>query len=109
VAPDGAFGPATQEACAACSPPDAVAQYCSVREALYRRFAEAHGQDRFLAGWLNRLHVEEVRPSTRGLLPAWLPPRSLNWVGSSWKTKVRATPKSPKRVDMVKDGRAANA
>ena len=56
------------------------------------------------------VHVEQVWPSTRGLLlHAWLPPRSLNWVGSSRKTKVRATQKSPKRVDMVKDGRAANA
>ena len=42
------------------------------------------------------VHVEQVWPSTRGLLlHAWLPPRSLNRVGSSWKTKVRATPKKP--------------
>jgi lysozyme family protein len=56
VAADGDFGPATQQACTACSPPDAVARYCSIREALYRRFAQAPGQDRFLAGWLNRLN-----------------------------------------------------
>jgi len=55
VAPDGVFGPMTRQACAACSAPDAVARYCSIREGLYRRFAEAPGQDRFLAGWLNRL------------------------------------------------------
>ncbi len=52
---DGNFGPETQKACDACNPPDAVERYCSIREALYRRFAEAPGQDRFLAGWLNRL------------------------------------------------------
>ncbi len=56
VAADGSIGPATLQACAACSPPDAVARYCSIREALYRRFAQAPGQDRFLAGWLNRLN-----------------------------------------------------
>jgi lysozyme family protein len=56
VASDGDFGPATRQACAACSAPVAVARYCSIREALYRRFAEARGQDRFLAGWLNRLN-----------------------------------------------------
>jgi lysozyme family protein len=57
VAPDGQFGQATQQACDACHPPDAVARYCSIREALYRRFAQAPGQDRFLAGWLNRLNA----------------------------------------------------
>lgn len=56
VAADGVFGSTTQSACAACHPPDAVARYCSIREALYRRFAQAPGQDRFLAGWLNRLN-----------------------------------------------------
>jgi len=40
---------------------------------------------------------------------ARIPPRSLNWVGSSWKAKCARRQKSPKRVDMVKDGRAANA
>ncbi len=56
VAPDGQFGQITQQACDACHPPDAVARYCSIREALYRRFAQAPGQDRFLAGWMNRLN-----------------------------------------------------
>ncbi len=57
VAPDGDFGPTTQKACATCNPPDAVARYCSIREGLYRRFAKAPGQDRFLAGWMNRLNA----------------------------------------------------
>lgn len=57
VGVDGAFGEETQKACDACNPPDTVARYCSIREALYRRFAEAPGQDRFLAGWLNRLNA----------------------------------------------------
>ncbi len=56
VAADGNFGPATKQACDACAAPDAVARYCEIREALYRRFAQAPGQDRFLAGWLNRLN-----------------------------------------------------
>ena len=54
---DGNFGQETQKACDACNPADAVARYCSIREALYRRFAQAPGQDRFLAGWMNRLNA----------------------------------------------------
>ena len=50
VGVDGNFGQETQKACDACSPPDTVARYCSIREALYRRFAQAPGQDRFLVG-----------------------------------------------------------
>lgn len=63
---DGSFGPATQQACAACDPPDTVARYCSIREALYRRFAEAPGQDRFLAGWLNCLNDLRVAAGVPG-------------------------------------------
>jgi lysozyme family protein len=66
VETDGAFGPATQQACNACSPPDAVARYCSIREALYRRFADAPGQDRFLSGWLNRLNDLRVEAGVPG-------------------------------------------
>ena len=66
VGSDGSFGPATQQACAACDPPDTVARYCSIREALYRRFAEAPGQDRFLAGWLNRLNDLRVAAGVPG-------------------------------------------
>jgi lysozyme family protein len=54
--PDGSFGPATQQACDNCNAADAVAQYCSIREALYRRFAQGPGQGIFLKGWLNRLN-----------------------------------------------------
>ena len=56
VTSDGSFGPTTRQACDACNAPNAVASYCSIREALYRRFAEAPGQDKFLAGWMNRLN-----------------------------------------------------
>ena len=57
VGVDGDFGQETQKACDACNPPDAVARYCSIREALYRRFAQEPWQDRFLAGWMNRLNA----------------------------------------------------
>jgi len=56
VGADGVFGQETQKACSACNPPDTSARYCSIREALYRHFAQAPGQARFLAGWLNRLN-----------------------------------------------------
>jgi lysozyme family protein len=56
AASDGSFGPATQQACDNCNATDAVTQYCSIREALYRRFAQAPGQAIFLKGWLNRLN-----------------------------------------------------
>ncbi len=54
---DGDFGAQTQKACDICNPPDTVARYCSIRESLYRRFAQAPGQDRFLVGWMNRLNA----------------------------------------------------
>ncbi|TCA83699.1 hypothetical protein E0H65_35635 [Rhizobium leguminosarum bv. viciae] len=57
VGVDGDFGAETQKACDACNPEDTVALYCSIREALYRKFAQAPGQDRFLAGWMNRLNA----------------------------------------------------
>ncbi|WP_353010718.1 putative peptidoglycan-binding domain-containing protein [Mesorhizobium sp. M0977] len=57
VGVDGKFGAETQTAYEACSPPDTVARYCSIREALYRRFAQTPGQDRFLVGWMNRLNA----------------------------------------------------
>jgi lysozyme family protein len=66
VASDGNFGPATQQACSACSAPDAVARYCTIREGLYRRFAQAPGQDKFLAGWMNRLNDLRVAAGVPG-------------------------------------------
>lgn len=53
---DGQFGPATQKACDACDVGTALIKYCEVREGLYRRFAQAPGQAKFLKGWLNRLN-----------------------------------------------------
>ena len=57
VGADGNFGDKTKQACDACNPPDAVERYCSIREDLYQRFAQAPGQDRFLPGWMNRLNA----------------------------------------------------
>ena len=61
-----AFGPATKQACDSCAAPDTTAHYCDIREALYRRFAQAPGQDRFLAGWLNRLNDLRVAAGVPG-------------------------------------------
>ena len=66
VAPDGDFGFQTQRACDGCSPPDAAARHCTIREALYHRFAQAPGQDRFLRGWLNRLNDLRVEAGVPG-------------------------------------------
>jgi len=66
VAADGHYGPATKQACAACAAPDTTGRYCDIREALYRRFAQAPGQDRFLAGWLNRLNDLRVAAGVPG-------------------------------------------
>jgi len=63
---DGVFGPATRQACDGCNPTDAVARYCTVREGLYRQFAEQPGQDRFLRGWLNRLNDLRVEAGVPG-------------------------------------------
>ena len=66
VDPDGHFGPATKQACDSCAAPDTTAHYCDIREALYRHFAEAPGQDRVLAGWLNRLNAVRAAAGVPG-------------------------------------------
>lgn len=55
AAVDGSFGPATQRACAVCDLGETLRRYLTIREGLYRRFAQAPGQAKFLKGWLNRL------------------------------------------------------
>jgi lysozyme family protein len=53
---DGSFGPATQQACDNSNAANAAAQYCLIREGLYRGFAQRPGQAIFLEGWLKRLN-----------------------------------------------------
>ena len=55
---DGAFGPGTQRAVAACDPGTAIAAYCDTREQYYRRLVEKNPKlGIFLKGWLNRLNA----------------------------------------------------
>jgi lysozyme family protein len=53
---DGEFGAGTERACAMCDLGVALHQYCDIREGLYRHFAKAPGQAKFLQGWLRRLN-----------------------------------------------------
>jgi len=53
---DGRFGPNTQKACDNCDVGTALIEYCRIREGLYRRFATAPRQAKFLKGWMNRLN-----------------------------------------------------
>jgi lysozyme family protein len=56
VGVDGKFGPNTRRACDSCDLGTALIRYTKIREGLYRRFAQAPGQAKFLKGWLNRLN-----------------------------------------------------
>ncbi|MDX0852716.1 secretion activating protein [Sinorhizobium medicae] len=53
---DGQFGPTTKRACDACDLGTTLIHYTQIREGLYRRFAQARGQSKFLRGWMNRLN-----------------------------------------------------
>lgn len=55
---DGAFGPGTEKAVAACDHGALVADYCKRREAFYRSIVEKKpSQAVFLKGWMNRLNA----------------------------------------------------
>jgi lysozyme family protein len=55
---DGAFGPATARAAAACDIGATVTEYCRIREGVYRNLAERNPRlGKFLKGWLNRLNA----------------------------------------------------
>ena len=56
-AADGVFGPSSQAACDSCDLDTTLIQYCTIREGLYRKFAQQPGQAKFLKGWLGRLNA----------------------------------------------------
>ena len=56
-AADGVFGPSSQAACDSCDLDTTLIQYCTIREGLYRKFAQQPGQAKFLKGWLRRLNA----------------------------------------------------
>jgi len=57
-AADGAFGPGTAKAVAACDQGEAVIRYCDAREAFYGRLVEKNPKlATFKKGWLNRLNA----------------------------------------------------
>ena len=66
TASDGVFGPGTLAACQACTPADAVARYCAIREDLYKTFAQRQGQAKFFRGWMNRLNDLRAEAGVRG-------------------------------------------
>ena len=53
---DGIIGPITLAAAEAADLGEALTSYCEIREGLYRTFAKAPRQEKFLRGWLNRLN-----------------------------------------------------
>jgi len=71
---DGAFGPGTEGAVAACDAGTTVKAYCDRREAFYRDLATRRpAMAVFLKGWLNRLNalrrevgIPGTRSATRG-------------------------------------------
>lgn len=55
---DGAFGPATERCVASCDAGQALANYCQIREALYRQLVVKNPKlGVFLKGWMNRLNA----------------------------------------------------
>jgi lysozyme family protein len=54
---DGDFGSTTQGLAASCDAASTVANYCMIREGIYRRLAQKPNQGKFLKGWLNRLNA----------------------------------------------------
>lgn len=55
---DGNFGPTTVAAAAGCDVGETVAEYCRIREGIYRGLAAKRpALAKFLKGWLNRLNA----------------------------------------------------
>jgi lysozyme family protein len=65
---DGAFGQATARAAAECDIGATVAEYCRIREGVYRNLAERNPKlAKFLKGWLNRLNALRKEAGLPGL------------------------------------------
>lgn|SRR5512132_433186 len=67
--PDGNFGSTTQQLAAGCDVAATIANYCTVREGIYRSLAQNNPKSsKFLKGWLNRLNALRAEVGVPGFL-----------------------------------------
>ena len=69
VGVEGNFGQETQRACDACSPPRAVARYCSIHEALYPKVRRIALDSAFAPSMMNRRRTVGSSPRKRRSSP----------------------------------------
>jgi lysozyme family protein len=68
---DGNFGSTTQQLAAGCDVAATIANYCTVREGIYRSLAQKKPkQAKFLKGWLNRLNALRAEVGVPGFAAA---------------------------------------
>ena len=83
--PDGGFGATTQGLVAGCDAASTVANYCTVREGIYRSLAQKNPKlSKFLKGWLNRLNALRAEAG----VPGFAAPRAVDFGDSDFVAKV---------------------
>lgn len=82
---DGDFGPRTEALATSCDVASTIANYCTIREGIYRRIAgKDPTQKKFLKGWLNRLDALRAEIG----VPGFAAPRGVDTGDTGYIAKV---------------------